>query len=84
PEAISPNNDQINDVWNIGGIELYPAARITIYNRWGQGIWESERGYPVPWDGRHNGEDLPVDSYHFVIDLHNGMKPIVGTVTIIR
>ena len=35
-EAISPNNDGVNDVWNIGNIDLYPDMEITIYNRWGQ------------------------------------------------
>jgi gliding motility-associated-like protein len=84
PDAFSPNGDGINDVWNINGIHLYPAAMIIIYNRWGQMLWKSERGYPVPWDGRSRGEALPVDSYHYVIDLHNGPKPIIGTVTIIR
>ena len=84
PEAISPNGDLINDIWNLGEIQLYPDIEVTIYNRWGQMVWQSERGYPVEWDGKSRGEDLPVDSYHYVIDLHNGLEPIVGSITIIR
>jgi gliding motility-associated-like protein len=84
PEAISPNRDNINDVWNIRDIELYPNVEITIYNRWGQMVWKSEIGYPTPWDGRSNGKPLPIDSYHYVIELHNGMKPFMGTVTIVK
>lgn len=84
PDAFSPNGDGINDVWNIEGIHLYPDAAITVYNRWGQSVWKSDRGYPVPWDGRSRGEELPVDSYHYIIDLHNGSKPIIGAITIIR
>jgi gliding motility-associated-like protein len=84
PEAISPNRDLINDVWNIENTDLYPQIEITIYNRWGQSVWKSERGYPVPWDGRSRGEELPVDSYHYIIDLHKGSKPIIGAITIIR
>jgi gliding motility-associated-like protein len=83
-DAISPNNDGINDVWNIGNVSLYPSMEVTIYNRWGQSLWKSARGYPVPWDGRSNGADLPIDSYHYVIDLHNGTKPLIGNVTIVR
>ena len=83
PDAISPNDDGINDVWHLGELQLYPDIEVTIYNRWGQMIWQSERGYPVPWDGSSRGEELPVDSYHFVIDLHNGLKPIIGDVTIV-
>lgn len=84
PEAISPNNDLINDVWNMQNTDLYPEMKVTIYNRWGQVVWVSQPGYPVPWDGRSDGEQLPVDSYHYVIELHNGLRAIVGTITIIR
>jgi hypothetical protein len=84
PNAISPNGDLINDVWNIGYIELYPNVEIMIFNRWGETLWRSERGYPDPWDGTSNGSNLPIDSYHYLIDLHNGKKPIVGNVTIVR
>ncbi len=84
PEAFSPNGDLINDVWNIGNIEAYPNVVITIYNRWGQSVWRSENGYAHPWDGKSKGTDLPIDSYHYVIDLHNGSKPIVGEITIVR
>ncbi|MBK7709995.1 MAG: gliding motility-associated C-terminal domain-containing protein [Bacteroidales bacterium] len=83
-DAISPNGDLINEVWNIGNINLYPSMEVTILNRWGQSVWKSGRGYPVPWDGKSNGAELPVDSYHYVIDLHNGSKPIVGDITIVR
>lgn len=84
PDAISPNRDGINDVWNIENIHLYPKVEVTIYNRWGQLIWQSAVGYPVPWNGRSRSEDLPIDSYHYVIELHNGTKPIIGDVTIVR
>ena len=84
PNAISPNDDLINDVWNIGMIELYPQMEIKIFNRWGEALWRSEKGYPKPWDGKSKGTELPIDSYHYIIDLHNGSKPIVGNVTIVR
>jgi gliding motility-associated-like protein len=64
-DAFSPNGDLINDVWNIGNIILYPEMQITVYNRWGQSVWQSGVGYPVPWDGKSNGMDLPVDSYRY-------------------
>jgi gliding motility-associated-like protein len=84
PNAISPNGDLINDVWNIGLIELYPQIEIKIFNQWGQMVWRSGKGYPHPWDGRSNGSLLPIDSYHYIIDLHNGSKPQIGNVTIVR
>lgn len=84
PNAFSPNGDLINDKWNIGLIELYPEAEVRIFNRWGGTVWKSEKGYPHPWDGRSNGTALPVDSYHYIIDLGKGRKPVVGNVTIVR
>ncbi|MGM0529629.1 MAG: gliding motility-associated C-terminal domain-containing protein, partial [Bacteroidota bacterium] len=84
PNAISPNGDNINDFWNIELIELYPEAEVRIFNRWGELVWASEKGYPQPWDGTSNGRRLPVDSYHYIINLHDGTKPVIGDVTIIR
>jgi gliding motility-associated-like protein len=84
PNAISPNGDGINDEWNIGNKELYPDLEIKIFNRWSELIWKSGKGYPDPWDGTSNGRKLPIDSYHYIIDLHNGSKPLIGNVTIVR
>ena len=74
PEAFSPNGDLINDTWdiatyndNIDLASLYPDILIKIYNRWGQKLWESEPGYPEPWDGRSNGVKLPIE----LVSLHN-------------
>jgi gliding motility-associated-like protein len=90
PEAFSPNGDGINDTWDIEfynpNIELrtlYPNIEIKIFNRWGQKLWESPPGYPEPWDGRSNGVKLPIDSYHYTIDLGNGSRMLIGTVTIV-
>jgi gliding motility-associated-like protein/uncharacterized repeat protein (TIGR01451 family) len=83
PEAFSPNGDGYNDTWVIDHTQLYPDLEIKIFNRWGQKLWESERGYEEPWDGRSNGVSLPLDSYHYIIDLNNGSRPIIGSITIV-
>lgn len=84
PNAFSPNGDGINDVWNITGKDYYPDIEVTVYNRWGQAVWKSGRGYPLPWDGKSKGKAVPVDSYHYFIDLHNGSRAIIGNVTVVR
>jgi gliding motility-associated-like protein len=84
PNAISPNDDLINDVWNIGMTDLYPEMEVKIFNRWGELIWKSEKGYPSPWNGTSHGARLPIDSYHYIIDLHNGEKPLIGTITRVK
>jgi len=84
PTAFSPNGDGVNDTWELGRIELYPEVVVEIYNRWGELLFRSNAGYGNQWDGTRNGKPLPMDSYHYVIILHNGGKPITGNVTIIR
>ncbi|MBP5590177.1 MAG: gliding motility-associated C-terminal domain-containing protein, partial [Bacteroidales bacterium] len=85
PNAISPNGDLINDEWHITYNNLYPNMVVKILNRWGNVIWQSEKGYPVPWDGKDSrGTDLPMDSYHYIIDFGDGRSPQVGSITIVR
>ena len=84
PNAFSPNGDGINDYWQIYLIELYPNAVIEIFNRWGTVVYKSKNGYDPPWDGSYKGRPLPVDSYYYFIDLHNGTKPLDGHVTIVK
>jgi|GEM_PF-833892 len=38
--GFSPNGDGINDFWEIDGIEQYPDNTVSIYNRWGDRIFE--------------------------------------------
>jgi gliding motility-associated-like protein len=85
PNAISPNDDAINDVWNLGFTQIYPDMTVIIFNSWGQTVWESAPGYPEPWDGTSNGKPLPMDSYFYIIDLKDQVTaPITGHVTIIK
>jgi gliding motility-associated-like protein len=84
PTAFTPNGDGYNDTWEIGNIEIYPEARVEIYNRWGELLFVSGNGYEVKWDGTHKGRDLPIDSYHYIITLKKGREPVVGIVTIIK
>ena len=84
PTAFTPNADGYNDWWEIQGLEYYPDATIQIFNRWGEKIFYSEHYLDQPFDGTYRGVKLPVDSYHFIIELKNGMPPITGNVTILK
>lgn len=84
PDGISPNGDGINDTWIIDNIQLFDDAIVEVYNRWGQLLFRSAPGYPVPWDGRYNGKDLPIGTYYYVIDSKNFEEPFTGPITIIR
>jgi gliding motility-associated-like protein len=85
PNAFSPNSDGFNDLWIIEGLELYPQAEMRIFDRWGTSVHYSGNAADDPWDGRFNGRELPVDSYHYIIDLNTGEDPpVTGHVTIVR
>ena len=83
PNAFTPNNDGINDTWNIKYLDSYPNNTVDIYNRYGEKLYSSV-GYSVPWDGRYKGADLPTGTYYYIINPKNGRKIISGSVTIIR
>ncbi|MFZ5553611.1 MAG: gliding motility-associated C-terminal domain-containing protein, partial [Bacteroidota bacterium] len=83
PTGFTPDGDGSNDTWVIPNINLYPDVRVEIFNRWGGLLFASD-GYATPWDGKYEGENMPVGSYYFVIDLKDGTPAYKGTVTIIR
>ena len=84
PNAFSPNGDGFNDYWMIEGLELYPNAEIRIYDRWGTRVYYSPNAMDDPWDGTFDGRVLPIDSYHYIIDLQTDDPGIKGNVTIVR
>jgi len=88
PTAITPGDGNgLNDFWRIDKLATFPQAVVEIFNRWGNLTWRSEPGYSTPWDGRDmNGNEVPMDSYHFVIELNTGNKKdvVTGVITVIR
>jgi len=83
PNAFSPNGDGINDTWMIQYLDTYPGCTVDVYNRYGQQVFHST-GYSRPWDGRVNGQPLPVAVYYWIIDPKNGRRQVSGSITIIR
>ncbi|MFY8091102.1 MAG: PKD domain-containing protein, partial [Chitinophagaceae bacterium] len=83
PNAFSPNNDGINDVWDIPNLRDYPGSTVQIFNRSGQLVFTST-GYNKPWDGKYLGTPLPIGTYYYIINPQNGLKVISGGITILR
>ncbi len=85
PSGFSPNGDGVNDVWEIDILEEFPNASVTIFNRWGQQLYEQKDGYVSPWDGTKGGEALPIGTYYFIIDFKSDrIEPITGPITLLR
>jgi len=77
--GISPNGDSINDFWVIEGIENYPDNMVTVFNRWGDMVFQVQ-GYDnqgVSFHGIANkntvmgGGKLPSGTYFFKIDINS-------------
>jgi gliding motility-associated-like protein len=83
-EIITPNNDGYYDTWKIKNIEMFPNAEVEVFNRWGKRVFMTKNIPAKEWDGTLDGKPLPTDSYHYILKLNNGSKPISGVVTIIR
>jgi gliding motility-associated-like protein len=85
PTAFTPNNDSKNDKWVILGMALYPDAVVTIYNRWGEKIFETKNYINNPWTGYYKGQKQPIGSYIYLIQLNDAQKQMLkGTVTIVQ
>lgn len=86
--AFTPNNDNINDLWLLDGVDIkYPNNVVKIYNRWGGLVFESVKGKyeQNSWTGKINGEALPSGSYYYNINCNDAIgTTFKGTITIIR
>jgi gliding motility-associated-like protein len=78
PQAISPNNDGLNDYLVIPGILRHPESHLQIFNRWGHQVYDSGGPYSNDWGGRPNvGGSYVTDSdgilpngvYYYILTL---------------
>ncbi|MEC4003891.1 choice-of-anchor L domain-containing protein [Flavobacterium sp. SUN052] len=70
PKYFTPNDDGINDVWNIKNLSYFPDARVTIFDQYGKLIYsfkQNEKG----WDGTLNQTKLLSSDYWFTIQFQN-------------
>ncbi|QEC80000.1 Ig-like domain-containing protein [Mucilaginibacter ginsenosidivorax] len=81
--AFSPNGDGTNDTWEITGLVAYENSTVDVFNRYGTLIFHS-KGYGVPWDGKSNGQPVPVGVYYFIVDTKVNGQRFTGYVTVLR
>jgi gliding motility-associated-like protein len=68
PSGISPNGDGVNDFWEIIGLGNFPNSNVTIFNRLGVKVFESN-DYKNEWNGFYKGSSLPDGTYFYQISL---------------
>ena len=72
PNAFSPNGDEVNDFWEILGLQNYPGNKLEVYNRLGVKLYETDN-YQNDWNGTFNGESLPDGTYFYQLYLSEGV-----------
>ena len=85
PSGFTPNGDGINDRWNLGGLDQYPSAEITLFNRWGDVLLTFGSTDGV-WDGTLNGIPVPVGTYYYHIRVNEPALQAewTGPITLMR
>ncbi|MEO6638622.1 MAG: gliding motility-associated C-terminal domain-containing protein [Ginsengibacter sp.] len=83
PNAFTPNNDGLNDVWHIEALEAYPGAIIKVFNRYGQMVF-SNNGEATSWDGKYKGTHQATGAYPYIINLKNGAPVVKGILYLVR
>lgn len=85
PEAFTPNGDGVNDRFEVKGLFI-KKYKITIYNRWGEAVYGSEK-MDAGWDGRDNRYTALTGPYTYSIRVEDQVDRVVverGSVLIIK
>lgn len=83
PNSFSPNGDGINDLWNVVAIDTYLNPTVKVINRYGKLLFEG-KGDKTAWNGKYGNEDVPAGVYYYMIYLEPGLKPLSGSLMVIR
>jgi len=77
PEFFTPNNDSFNDLWEVTGMENYPQAQITIFDRYGKLVAQLNSS-KMSWDGTFNKTPLPASDYWYAMKIDNNHPILRG------
>jgi len=66
PKFFTPNNDFVNDTWNVKGIERLTNPSVFIFDRYGKLL--KQLNQVGGWDGTFNGARLPSSDYWFRLE----------------
>jgi gliding motility-associated-like protein len=82
PNFFTPNNDGINDLWQVTGIENQPKTKIYIFDRFGKLI-AILNPLGNGWNGFYKGNPLPSTDYWYKVELEDG-RVLRGHFSLIR
>jgi len=71
--GFSPNNDGVNDMFYVQGVESFPNNVLCVFNRWGNRVYYKE-GYDNTFDGTWQNTRLADGTYFYTFDDGNGNR----------
>lgn len=89
PNVFSPDGNGSNDYFlprELLGAGLIK-FKMSIYNRWGENLFNTEAIDGRGWDGKYNGKPQPMGTYVYVIEVqfeNNMRKTFKGNFTLVR
>ena len=74
--VVTPNNDGLNDVLVVDGIENFPNTSIQIFDKWGDVVFKND-DYENNWTGRNKNDSgpLPAGTYYYLLKLSTPEVP---------
>jgi gliding motility-associated-like protein len=81
PNVFTPNGDGYNDVFEITNPDLFTALKLTVFNRWGEIVFQSNN-YKNDW----NGDNLSNGVYFYILQYETYFEngEMKGSVTIFK
>ncbi len=67
PTAFTPNNDGKNDFFDIIVRNGSMLSEVTVFNRWGQVVYNRKNG--GAWNGTFNGTTVDLGTYYYMVDV---------------
>jgi gliding motility-associated-like protein len=88
PNIFSPNGDFVNDIFIVNNTDpTISSMALSIYDRWGNLIFQSTDSERIEWDGRYDGNAVDPGVYIYSIQYENrdgSMTYKQGDITVVR
>ncbi|MFT3886412.1 MAG: gliding motility-associated C-terminal domain-containing protein [Flavobacteriales bacterium] len=83
PTGFTPNGDGANDAYIVRGLEAYPDNELTVFNRWGNVVFQ-QLNYRNTWRGENREGDVLPNGTYFVILRLDGSSTLQNYVDLRR
>lgn len=86
PNAFTPNNDGLNDVFRPRTVGYAQIKRFRVFSRWGEMMFETTE-FGRGWDGGFKGQKADIGTYFWLLDVVNRFgqdEQLKGDVILIR